>query len=241
MLRKYDLEYFHMTDCNSNMGQYAALSNNQCDDCARTALAIILKYAKKGIIFSISKKDFFEVFGNNGIMPNPFTLGVWFALFDLRHWADNNDPSARINYVFEAGDLHQSDAHNLLSGIDEEPRRRARFRYEGHAFHPKRRSIPTQAADILAWHGAKHADRKARGIKRLRGDFVEIVSQLHVTDGHHERTWLERLVQVGRDNSLIPNLPNEDKDEIIRLSFLMNRQNSNRHVDRVIELVQRGA
>lgn len=163
MLRRYGLTYFHMTDCNAGKGEYSALSDEECDSCARLAIKIILKYASSGTIFSVKQSDFYEIITKKGISPNPFTFGAWRMLFDVAHWADDNDPSARITYIFEAGDDHQSDANIMFSSILEDAERCSRFRYRGHAFLPKKTSLPTQAADILAWHGAKHAHRKSLG------------------------------------------------------------------------------
>lgn len=242
MLRKHGLTHFHMTDCNARQGEYRHMEDNERDACARTAIGLILEYATKGVIFSVRKSDFAAIIGPNGFMPNPFILGAWYALFDTRYYADTNDPEARISYVFESGDEHQRDAENLLTGLSEEPDRAAGFYYNGHAFQSKRSSLPTQAADILAWHGAKHADRKDRQHHRLRGDFNEILSRLLVTDGRHDRAWLERLVQVTRKL--------QDKDiggrrikpdywsEYVRLSFLANKSNSKRTLARVMELLE---
>ena len=80
----------------------------------------------------------------------------------MRYWADQNDPIARISYVFEAGDEHQKDVNSLFRGVREDPGRAANARYEKHVFVPKDLSYPAQAADILAWHGAKHRHRRER-------------------------------------------------------------------------------
>lgn len=196
MLRKYGLTHFHMTDCNAGRDEYEGLSDPECDECARCAIALILKYAVKGTIFSVRKSDFYEIVTKNGIVPNPFTLGVWIVLFDIWRWANENDPKARISYVFESGDEHQHDADRLLNGIAADPDRRARFHYRVHAFLPKLSSLPTQASDILAWHGAKHTGRIAAGNHRLRGDFQAIVSQLRVADAYYDREKLKSIVGI---------------------------------------------
>lgn len=242
MLRKHGLTHFHMTDCNAGEGEYKTLERDERDASAREAIRLIIKYATKGVIFSVSKTDFAEIIGSNGFMPNPFTLGAWYSLFDTRYYADTNDTKARIAYVFESGDDHQSDAENLLTGISEEPTRAESFYYYGHAFLPKRTSLPTQAADILAWHGAKQADRVDRGHERLRGDFQEIVTKLHVSNGRHEREWLHRLVATTRrlqDKDIGGRrIKPEHWDEYVRLSFLMNRGNAHQALARAKELLE---
>lgn len=198
MLRDNDLSHFHMTDCNSAKGEFQGKSDEDCDNCARRAIALILKYATKGTIFSVKKTDFYEIITKEGIVPNPFTLGAWVTLFDVAGWANKNDQNARISYVFEAGDEHQSDADKFLKGIADDDERRARFRYRRHEFVLKRDSLPAQAADILAWHGAKHLRRKMEGVKRLRGDFQAIVDGLQVADAYHDRDMLEKIVGIAK-------------------------------------------
>jgi hypothetical protein len=235
MLRKYDITYFHMTDCNATppRGPHKHQTEKECDACAREAIAIILEFATKGCIFSVKKSDFYEIITERGIMPNPFTLGAWFTLFDIRNWADHRDPIARISYVFEAGDEHQKDANALLTGIAEQPERAEAFRYRNHAFVPKISSYPAQAADILAWHGAKHIHRRSAGNYRLRGDFNEIITKLHVTDGYHEPQWLQQLVEVAKRRA------GKYGNELAGLAFRLTEANARQLSSRFAEILSR--
>lgn len=230
MLRKHRIPYFHMTDCNVGEGVYKGKSDDECDVCARDAISILLEFATKGAIFSVKVSDFYDVIGERGVMPNPFTLGAWFTIFDIRHWADENDPIARISYAFEAGDDHQKDVNALFRAIQDDPRRKASARYRNHAFVPKE-SYPSQAADILAWHGAKHQHRRERDKEkfRLRGDFNAIITKLHVTDGNHERAWLQTIVEVAEKHTL--------GSEIAGLAFRMHSQNAEQIARRVARIL----
>lgn len=234
MLREFDIEYFHMTDCNSQRGPYSQMSHDECDRCARMAISIILEFAASGTIFSIKKQDFYDIITERGIMPNPFTLGVWFTLHDIRHWGDENDPTARISYIFEAGDKHQPDANMLFAAISADAERRNRFRYKSHAFLPKRISLPTQAADILAWHGAKHAHRRNQGNFRLRGDFDAIISKLRVTDGYHDPKVLRGLIEVAERHA------GKFGNEIAGVAFRYTDSNSSQMNLRLAEILSRG-
>lgn len=231
MLKKYQISHFHMADCNVGKGEFKGKSAQECDDCARDAIKIMLEFAQKGAIFSVKSSDFYEIIGKRGVMPNPFTLGAWFSIFDIRYWADNNDPSARISYIFEAGDEHQKDVNALFRAVREEPRRKAAARYRNHAFVPKELSYPSQAADILAWHGAKHQLRRERDKEefRLRGDFSAILDQLHVTDGHHERAWLQKIVEIAERYTL--------GSEIAGLAFRMHSENQHQITNRIARII----
>lgn len=241
MLRFYDLSQFHMTDCNSGGGEFKKLSSADRDRSARNAIDILTRRATKGVVFRVRKSDFFDIFGDNGFMPNPFTLGVWSLLFEARHYAETNDPSARIDFVIEDGDHDRKDVEALLNGVREEGRRSASFSFNGHRFVQKRDSTPLQAADILAWHGTKHAERLDKGLSRMRGDFAEIVERLQITDATHEREWLVKLTELvdswydqDQANAVIPRAK---WNEYVRLSMLAHRGNRRITLGKVASLV----
>jgi hypothetical protein len=235
MLRKYDIAFFHMTDCNASppRGPFKGKTEGECDDCAREAIAIILEFAKRGAIFAVSKSDFNEIIGERGMMPNPFTMCAWWILFDIAAWAEANDPIARISYIFEAGDDHQKDANTMLDGVAENPERVAMFRYRNHAFLPKRITYPAQAADILAWHGAKHLHRRTQGNYRLRGDFDAIISKLHVTDGNLDRQRLKDLVGIATERG------GKYGNELVGLAFRATEANLPRVTKQFMEVLAR--
>ena len=232
MLSNFGLTHFHMTDCNANQGEFRNLGDDR-DRCARQAISILIEYGEKASIFCVKKSDFNEIILPSGLMPNPFALGVWYMLFDTRHWADDNDPNARISYIFESGDDDQSDADTLLKSIAQDPIRSQNSRYNGHAFLPKIGSLPTQAADILAWQGAKSRNRNDRGFHGLRGDFNEIVSKLTVTDGYHDRAWLQRLVDISNKHG------GRFGSELAGIAFKYNKENAKQMNLRVSEIVSR--
>lgn len=180
ILRKHGLAYFHMTDCNATppQGPFSGKGKPDCDDAARMAIAAIKEFAVQGLSSAIRPNEFDQIIGRSGLMTNPFSTCVYAVIGQCTAWARDNDPSARIVYVFEAGDDHQADANKILQSIADNPDRRAFFNYENHAFVPKRSSLPTQAADILAWHVCKQWDRRERKIEKLRGDFTELVENI---------------------------------------------------------------
>lgn len=232
MLRAFAISHFHMTDCSAARREFDGWCFDRRDACAREAIRLLVKYPFKGIAFTVRNQDFDEVITKNGLMPNPVALGAWATLFDIRHWAESNDENARISYRFEAGDDEQSSINNLFNSIAEDPMRRANARYRHHQFVPKLVSYPTQAADILAWHAAKNAKRREEG-KHMRPDFDAIVSGLSVSDGHHDRAWLMRLVEIAKKNA------GPHGNELSGAAFLHNRFNAPQMRKRWIELMQR--
>ncbi len=201
MIRKYSIPYFHMAECNSRQGVFAHLSEEECIDCATMAIDAVANHAAKGATWTVSIKEFDEIVGKAGILPSPLLACAYPAMMDLANWANNNDhsPPPRIFYVFESGDTDQGDVENLLRAVSETGSRQERFRYEDHAFLPKEGSLPTQGADILAWHGSKHARRRTEGNTHLRGDFDALVKRLEITDGLASREFLQDLTKIAEE------------------------------------------
>jgi hypothetical protein len=242
MLRKFGLPHFHMTDCNAEQGIYARLNEDPelnklaCIECATMAIKAVTDFAEKGAVWGLSITDFYETVTEKGFLPNPFAVCAWVAMADMMIWAGKNDASPRMFYVFESGDPDQAVVETLLRAIAYDDDRRARFRYEDHAFLPKVGSLPTQGADILAWQGAKHVRRRREGKHtRLRGDFDALASKLEITDGHMDRAFLEKIAAFTTEHEGV-----EIGGELAQLALLRNRSNARRTDARFAEILSRG-
>ena len=174
MIKDHPISCFHMTDCNQQKGEFNGMSKRECDQCARKAIHAISKRASQGIVVGIRVADFHELAAADGFMPSPFSLCAHGVLMLCSQWAEIHAPQAKFAYIFESGDDYQSDVNQLLNTIGEDEMRTKMFRYHTHAFHPKRKSYPVQAADVIAWHACKQWGRSEKGI-RLRGDFEALV------------------------------------------------------------------
>ena len=72
------------------------------------------------------------------------------------------------------------------------------YRYAGHGFLQKERSMPTQAADMLAWHANKNFIRHEAGKIEPRGDFKALLDgvvtgQYKLTPGNLQA--LNRIIE----------------------------------------------
>lgn len=198
MLRKHGLDHFHMTDCNAGADQFKDMSKDERIECQTMAVSLICEFATVGVMNSVSISDFQAVMDGRGYMSNPFSLCAHGALMMCKSWADENDPIARIAYIFDAGDAFMGDANNILTSIAEDTTRRSFFHYETHAFVPMRSSIPTQAADILAWHECKQHGRTARGESRLRTDFAVLLDGVKTMRYIHTRSDIESVIDIAK-------------------------------------------
>jgi hypothetical protein len=177
MLKSAQIPYFRMSACNAGEYPFDKMDWEERDKVAREAIRIIIKFASAGYFVAVRPKEFDAILGKDSFVDNPYTLCLYLCLMGLQLWANEHDPTALFGYFFEAGCNHQGDAERFVKAIGL-TERGPNFRYSGHSFVLKDRSMPTQAADVLAWHSSKNLNRYDQGIKegkehllRPRGDF----------------------------------------------------------------------
>ena len=170
MLKKAEIPYFRMSACNAGEYPFKDMNWGERDTIAREAIRLICKYATYGHYVAVMPQEFAAVLGKESFVDNPYTLCQYICLMAMRDWSNRNDPNALIGYFFEAGSNHQGDAGRFVSAIGL-TERGPDFRYAGHEFVLKERSMPTQAADMLAWHSSKNLNRFDAGLTHPRGDF----------------------------------------------------------------------
>ena len=163
---------------------------------AREAIRLVKTYATYGYWATVRLDDFAEVMGKDSFAGTPFALCSYICLMGMRYWADVNDKNALIGYFFEAGTENEADAAQMIASIGLSSTRGFSFKYAGHSFVLKERSMPTQAADILAWHSTKNYLRHDAGLMNPRGDFAALLDG--VPTGHYplHRDHLKTLVQI---------------------------------------------
>jgi hypothetical protein len=168
------LPYFRMSACNAGEYPFKEMDRDERDRVAREAIRIISKYAVYGHYVAVRPDQFYAILGKDSFVANPYTLGIYFCIMGIRNWADTHDKNALIGYFFESGCNHQGDAERFVSAIGLSDRAPG-FRYASHAFVQKEHSMPTQAADTLAWHSSKNLNRYDAGHKFPRKDFAALL------------------------------------------------------------------
>ena len=197
MLAKYDLPYFHMSECAHNVGVYKHLSKNECDLSAREAIALIKKYACYLVCNSIEVAQFPRI-PTDGLFSTAYTFLCWFSFLSVRHWANQKDYSGPIAYVFEAGADSQGEAGRFLEMIGKEPILKQQYRYKSHGFIEKATSPPLQCADILAWHWFTHL-RRLDGGDPIRKDFASLID-IDNASLHFDEAQVDRFLQRTKEN-----------------------------------------
>ncbi len=175
LLKKYQLPYFHMSECNAHKGVYAHLSKKECDDSAREASELIKTYASHGIAMSLDKSAAHLLPPDRGLYKGQYALICCQVLYAVRDWADMSNFSGEVAYFFESGADGAGQATDAMGKIKEIPRWESTFRLASFSFVDKRYSGAVQAADMLVWHWLKENRRNVEG-KKIRPDFRNLLS-----------------------------------------------------------------
>ena len=151
MLNLYRLKFFHMCECNSNSGEFAKNTGEECDLCAREAIRIAKKYPLHGRATVLVKSDYIEILQNEGFDCDPYTFLVWYMFVQMNKWVKESRPESKMTLFFEDGYQAAPQAKSLLRIFKDEGRA-GKNCLSAYAFVQKEESLPTQAADLIAWH-----------------------------------------------------------------------------------------
>ncbi len=152
MLKRYDLPYFHMVDCNSKRGVFAHLTEDECDRCARQAIAISRETISFGHAAIVSQRVYKTVLQDNGFTCDAYSFLAFVAISQIAKWRNAHSPKRRMNLCIEHGQESYRQAHTILSEMLYDPRLKSRFMVASHSWVKKEESVECQAADLLSWH-----------------------------------------------------------------------------------------
>lgn len=191
MLNKYNLEFFHMCECNVCSGVFDELTDAECDLCARKAIEIARKHSLHGHAAILVQSEYREILQNQGFDCDPYTFLVWCKYLNVNKWALENRPDAKISLFFEDGYKTQPQANELLNVLKKDPRK-GKNRLITHSFVGKKDSYPIQAADLIAWHIRKGYENMKNG-KPIRKDTTALFDSELIFTLEYTR---EKLLQI---------------------------------------------
>ena len=165
LLRRYGLPYFRMSSCAHGASPFDRLDKNDRVKAEKEAIALIRESAAYGLAVTVDEAEFDSLAVANERIATAYEFCVWICLLATRIWVEKHRPLAQIAYFFESGHADQPRANMVMKRIFDHPTLRETYRYSGHAFVPKETSLPTQAAEMLAWHWFQDSKRRREGKK----------------------------------------------------------------------------
>jgi hypothetical protein len=176
-LERLGLDFFHQTDCANAQDQYEGWELDDCLLAQKLLRENIKRRTMWGFATSINVRDYERIVGGDGLyVPTAYTYALTGCFAALRRWIEESGYQGDVSYFIESGYAHQSDAQRFISEVLLRTEETAhKYRAVGAGFYDKRKVIPLQAADMLAWYAAQEFTRYKRGWKVRRKDFQALL------------------------------------------------------------------
>lgn len=167
MLSDWELPYFRMSACAHGNEPFDTLCKTDRIEVEKAAISLIHKHALHGVAATVDPVDLAALASSHkagSFKATPYEFCAWHCMSMVAMWAREKRPGVThsISYVFESGDAHQAEANAMMNFAAKTPSYREFAMYGGHAFLPKEKSPPTQAADLLAWQWFTDTKRRTK-------------------------------------------------------------------------------
>ena len=218
ILDHWKLPFFRMGDCAHGNPPFDLLSDAQRVEVEKQLIEIIKRHTKRGFAFSLDLPAFDDEVPLDDprfrqAIGSAYSLSVRFVLGFLEDWLRQNPWATEMSYFFEAGHAKQGHADMLMKFLFSRQKLEDRLRYGGHAFIPKDKPSPVQAADLLAWQWRTDRERHTEG-KPRRKDCTSLLEHPHTAmhlDAELMREFVsalrtgerERLMTLAKDRQIV--------------------------------------
>lgn len=175
-LGKLGLMYAHMTDCALGFGQYKPLTLDQRIESGKLLIQHIKRRSRFGFAITVNPIAYGAIMSGIRGAPSCYSLCLMMLFQQVSNFVAQNNFNGTIRYVFESGHASEKEARRYLNEIPKHGEQWVAYtRYGGHEFADKRKVLPLQAADMLAWQTRHYYKRTLDGYPNPRKDFVALV------------------------------------------------------------------
>jgi hypothetical protein len=180
VLSRYDVPYFHMSECAHGVGIFEKISKKDRSEICRALIEIIKLRAELGIAVSVSESEY------RSMAPMHFKLDAYsfclnYCMQGVAAWASKYKVMEPVSYFFESGHKNQSVANSFINWIRHSAPLVHGLRYHSHSFVSGKKLCGIAAADLLAWEFVS-AYKNMWGTKRrpVRLSFRNLMNKTHV-------------------------------------------------------------
>lgn len=163
MLQKYDLPFFHTVDCAHGRKPFDRLGSEGCIEVQSEAIHLVREYITCAFAATVEPEQFHRIIPQGSYIGTPYTMCVHNCVTGVGSWAQSVGYDGDIAYFFESGHESQGEANGVMNRIFSTPEIRKFHRYSSHSFADKKKMLPLQAADLIAWHWYSEGKRMSEG------------------------------------------------------------------------------
>jgi hypothetical protein len=187
ILGRYDLPYFHMSECAHGRGAFKKLSFVERSEICRALIELIKLRVEIGIAVSVCEAEY-KAAMLPGYKIDAYTFCLQHCMQGVVAWGNKHNYQGKISYFFEAGHKHQGTANGLINHFRTNPNILAGFRYHSHSFVEEGKKLcGIAAADLLAWEWNAAYRNQFGPIRRsARLSFRSLMQKTHIAVHFHE-------------------------------------------------------
>jgi len=198
-LDDYGLEYFHMTDFENRQKQFKNWEGQERKNRLNRFLRIIKKHVLYSVGWVVPRQSFDAIFSDpaKAICGDAYGLAAIACVRSSAKIMVSMDSWAE--YVLETGAKGRGALLWISREGQKDPEWRDNNRMQSLKFQDKRRFLPLQAADILAYELFKHLPNQLmRGVRKDRYPYRQLATikkEWHYTDNdelENNNEWLSR-------------------------------------------------
>lgn len=161
-LAGYGIDFFHMTDFAARKGEYKSWG-----DKANCRLVKLLSIINGAAIAAVSITIPLGLWKSalsdeeKARSGNPYCLAAFGCLHEITRWMRQHRSAAdEIAYVYDQGDQGRGEVFKLFNAVYDDPNLRREYRLLSMRVEDKKRFVPLQAADVLAWEWNREAPKR---------------------------------------------------------------------------------
>jgi len=155
-LQKAGVSHFHMSEYESRKGAFADWPDRKRIAVIKRLTEIITSNAAHGVAAAVVVEDYKELVAGLEKTASPYVFCVARCLTQVAKWAKLKHLDGPIAYVFEAGAGYVDEVEERKAEIRSSPLIGKALRFHSLTFADKKRLIPLQAADVIAYETMKH-------------------------------------------------------------------------------------
>ncbi len=174
-LKNYSLSYAHMTDCATGNGEYSKMSLQDRIDSEKDLIMLIKKHSVAGAAVSIDTAYYEKAMSGGVHVYGAYTFILLQVVDRISRVIASRDSKASVSYFFESGHESANEAHRFMNSIKTYGGK-VGDNYAAHVFVDKRKFLPLQAADMMAWQYRHFLVRAAAG-HPPRKDYIALIQE----------------------------------------------------------------
>lgn len=157
VLNDAGIPFFHMAKFEARKKEYEGWSNEKRIQILRRLHSIIKKRVFAGFAVTLVLSDYEEIMTDEirGYFGNPHQFVTIACMQHIMMWLREQNYKENISYVFESGSGYDADVMRMIAGIINDEKQADAYRVNSCSIENKRKFLPLQAADILAYEVTK--------------------------------------------------------------------------------------